>query len=1422
LDKKFVRCNKAFCEFIGYSETDLIGKSIADITFSEDVELGMSAMRDLVDGKINQSSIQKRYIRKDGVVVWGEISICLVSDENNQPLYFIPIIQDITERKQAEKLLIESEERFQLLFNKAPLGYQSLDFDGNFIDVNQQWLDSLGYERNEVIGKWFGDFLTPVYKNGFIQRFPIFKAQGQIHSEFEMIHKNGAILFIAFDGRVGYNANGDFKQTHCILQDITERKRVEDALKESELKYRLLVENTTDVVFCVNEKGEYKFTNQVFAQTFGKTPDYFIGKTFWDIYPKEEADHRFGAVKEMFRTGESQTIEVRVPLPDRTLYYLAKANPIKDETGKVILNLTTATDITERKLAEEEIISQRNTLSAVFESSPFLLMLLDKNGKIIKINKLGQAFAAIENRAIIDEYCGDVFNCINVAEGTCCGDHENCSQCAIRRSLDFTYQTGIPVLNCEGILKREIGGKLELVNIILSTNIVEQNGEQIVLVSIVDVTEIKKTEELIKINNERLELAMQTANMAWWEMDIETGNEIFEKRKAEMLGYSAEKFRHYKDFMALVHVDDHEKAMEAMRLHISSKKERYEVEYRILCNSGEYKWFYDIGTIVKTDTDGKPIKVTGLVIDISERKSAEEKIIESQEKYRILVENTETGFVVISDDGKVISANESYMELAGLNDSKEIFGKSVLDWTAPDEIENNTNAVRLCVKNGYINDFETIYEHKNGKRLNIIINASVYKSTEGHTQIVSYCRNITERKHAEEMLLKSKERYSKLLENVETGIVVHAPDTSIILNNPRAAELLGLSDNQIKGKKAIDPVWRFINEDGSALPFDQYPVNRIVESKQAFRNQTIGVTQPNKKDIVWLLINGLPILNSQGEITDILIRFIDITELKSISAVQEFLIHCGHSSSGEEFFESLAKFLSQHLSMSYVCIDRLEGDGLTAQTLAIYNGGEYESNVSYALKETPCGDVVGKTICCFPENVCELFPYDQALQDLKAVSYIGTTLWSFDGKAIGLIALIDQKPIRNVKLAEAVLKLVAVRASAELERKQAELELVKARDKAQESDRLKTAFLQKMSHEIRTPMNGILGFSYLLSQPGLNSDKQQEYIRIINKSGDRMINILNEIMDISKIESGLVEAIISDVNVNEKVKSVYDILKLDAADKSISFSFDISLPDSAASIKTDGDKLFGILSNLVKNAIKYSDNGSIEFGYFLKGKNIEFFVKDTGIGIPEDRQDAIFERFIQADIADVQARQGAGLGLSISKAFVELLGGKIWVESDLGKGSVFYFTLPYNRTSAKIQIVENAVSLDDEEKDIAKLKILIVEDDEVSEILFSNYIQQYGKLVLSARNGAEAVDIFNKNSDIDLILMDMSMPVMNGYDATRIIRQLNKEVIIIGLTAFAQETALNNAIDSGCNECIAKPVSKEQLMELVRAYFELI
>lgn len=380
-----------------------------------------------------------------------------------------------------------------------------------------------------------------------------------------------------------------------------------------------------------------------------------------------------------------------------------------------------------------------------------------------------------------------------------------------------------------------------------------------------------------------------------------------------------------------------------------------------------------------------------------------------------------------------------------------------------------------------------------------------------------------------------------------------------------------------------------------------------------------------------------------------------------------------------------------------------------------------------------------------------------------------------------------------------------------------------AKEKAEESERLKAAFLANMSHEIRTPMNGILGFVGLLKEPKLSGEEQQEYILIIEKSGERLLNIINDIVDISKIEAGQMAINMKESNINDQVEYINTFFQPEFERKGLQYSFKNGLPSKDAIIKTDREKIYAILINLVKNAIKFTNVGSIEFGYKLIKNNehseLEFFVKDTGIGIPKDRQEAIFERFIQADISDKMALQGAGLGLSISKAYVEMLGGKIWLESEAGKGSTFYFTIPYNCESREIDIPVNFESADPVKYQVENLKILIAEDDEISEKLLRMGVKIFGKEILKARTGVESIEICYNNPDIDLVLMDIKIPGINGYEAVRQIRQFNKDVIIIAQTAYGLSGDREKAIEAGCNDYISKPIVMEELLVLIQKHF---
>lgn len=355
-------------------------------------------------------------------------------------------------------------------------------------------------------------------------------------------------------------------------------------------------------------------------------------------------------------------------------------------------------------------------------------------------------------------------------------------------------------------------------------------------------------------------------------------------------------------------------------------------------------------------------------------------------------------------------------------------------------------------------------------------------------------------------------------------------------------------------------------------------------------------------------------------------------------------------------------------------------------------------------------------------------------------------------------------------------------------------------------------------------MNGILGFTQLLKFSDFDSSQLNEYIEIIEKSGARMLNIINDIIDISKIETGLIVARNFPTNINEQLRNIFSFFLPEANSRHLLFHCYTSLADSEAWIETDPEKFYAILSNLIKNALKFSDEGSIEFGYYKKDDLIEFYVKDTGIGIPADRQQAIFERFIQADIEDRRAAQGAGLGLSISKAYVELLGGKIWLESQEGKGSVFYFTIPFKsvpeiKGTDNVQNISALTKYGISKRPASKFKVLVAEDDEVSEKLLKIILAKCTDILFTAGSGTEVLEILSNHPDIDLIFMDIQMPEMKGLETTRRIRETNKDIVIVAQTAFGMSGDREKAIAAGCNDYISKPLKKEEVQNVLTKYF---
>ncbi len=392
------------------------------------------------------------------------------------------------------------------------------------------------------------------------------------------------------------------------------------------------------------------------------------------------------------------------------------------------------------------------------------------------------------------------------------------------------------------------------------------------------------------------------------------------------------------------------------------------------------------------------------------------------------------------------------------------------------------------------------------------------------------------------------------------------------------------------------------------------------------------------------------------------------------------------------------------------------------------------------------------------------------------------------------------------------------------EQKQTEIYLKNAKIKAEEADILKSAFLANMSHEIRTPLNAILGFSRLLTIPGIPDQQRQEYSEYITSSANNLLNLIRDIVDISKIEAGKMNIEKARCNVNKilrELKITFEKEKLRQSKNQIEINLNEAIEDEDFAILTDPFRFHQILINLIGNALKFTEYGYIEFGYIIINNNqLQFYVKDTGIGIPNDKIDLIFSRFGQIIDNKIKNPGGTGLGLAITKHLVGRLGGKIWLESEIGIGTIFSFTLPF----IKVEKQEYKTPVRKEEYDsyeIGKIKVLAVEDDKINMILLEDTLRLNidNIEIEKAYNGMEAIEKL-KHENFDLIIMDIRMPLLNGYETTRKIRQEfdspKKDVPILGLSAHALKNEIEEGEKIGMNDFLSKPIQTEELFSKIK------
>ena len=770
--------------------------------------------------------------------------------------------------------------------------------------------------------------------------------------------------------------------------------------------------------------------------------------------------------------------------------------------------------------------------------------------------------------------------------------------------------------------------------------------------------------------------------------------------------------------------------------------------------------------------------VLGFVRDISDRKKWEHELKESEEKYNSIIQNSPDLTFIQNTKGEVVYLSSQVKSVLG-HDPENLLSFNFRDYIHPDDAEIAAINLLKALKGQSIINLEYRFLSFNGKVQWLNHNATSIFVDGKVAYIQSTVRNITDKKELEVTLKDSEEQYRTMIEKSNDMIWTLDKNGNFTFFNAQVEKKTGYLLKDWVGKSFVPICFE------EELEFLGDVFKRTIAGESVTYQLRIK-TKDNSTLFVdvntaTIYTGGIPSVVSFGR--DITIQKAAEIELAKSEATQNEMISNISDVIAIISTEGITKYKSQNIKELF----GWDPEDLIGESAFISVHKDDKARVKNIFRELLSTES-NKVVFDF-KYICK----DGSIREVQC------TANNLNSNPYVSGILINYHDISR--------------------RKKTEVDLKVALEKAKESDLLKSAFLANMSHEIRTPMNGILGFASLLKDKKLSGIQQDRYIGIIERSGNRMLNIINDLIDISKVEAGQMEVSITETNIVDQLEYIYNFFKTEAEIKGLVFRYINMINSDDSLIYSDREKIYAILTNLVKNAIKYTDKGTIELSCKMIGGQLEFCVSDTGIGIASSRQKAIFDRFVQADIADKRALQGAGLGLSITKAYVEMLGGDIWVTSIEGKGSEFYFTIPYSH----IDISDSKPLTPDyntAKDNIRNLKILIAEDDLTSEMFLTIAIEDYAGEILSARTGNQAVDICKSNPDIDLIMMDIKMPELDGYKATQIIRETNKDVIIIAQTAYGLIGDKEKAIEAGCNDYISKPIDQEILAEMIGKYFK--